>query len=102
MQQIALIVEIETHSATEIEFDSIIRAHARACLDEEPGCLRFEILRPLDDGGNPIRNRFIVSELFADRAALKAHRETARSEKLLARFDSLLSSRKATLCNAKE
>jgi autoinducer 2-degrading protein len=85
MQQIALIVEIETHSATEIEFDSVIRAHARACLDEEPGCLRFEILRPLDDGGNPIRNRFIVS-----------------SEKLLARFDSLLSSRKATLCNAKE
>jgi autoinducer 2-degrading protein len=99
MQQLALIVEFETHPGKDAEFDTAIRAHARACLDEEPGCLRFEILRPLDDDGRPIPNRFMANELFSDQAALQAHRDTPRWQVLAEKFRILLANRRPILCD---
>jgi len=98
MQKLALIVRYETLPGKESEFDGIIRAHAKACLAEEPGCLRFEVLRPLDDDGRPMPGHFMASELFADEEALAAHRATPRWQRLNERFGQLLASRKPVLC----
>lgn len=98
MSNLALIVEYETHPGNEAVFLETMLAHARACLAEEPGCLRFEILRPVDDAGNPIPNRFMASEVFAGHDALAAHRATPRWQALAEKFKLLLASRRPILC----
>lgn len=98
MKTIALVVEYETHPGMEQEFLEVMQEHARACLAEEPGCLRFEVLRPLDEQGQTIRNRFMANELFAGHAALAAHRATPRWQALAERFKVLLANRRPILC----
>ena len=97
MRRLALIVEYETHPGQEAAFDQAMRAHATACLAEEPGCLRFEVLRPLDEQGRVVENRFMANELFADDAALDAHRKTARWLRMSDLFKKLLVSRRPVL-----
>src|ERR1700752_886376 len=94
MRRLALIVEYETHPGQEAAFEQAMRAHAKACLAEEPGCLRFEILRPLDEHGNVLANRFMANELFTGEEALAAHRKTARWLRLSELFKELLVSRR--------
>jgi len=86
------------HPGCEAEFEALMLAHAHACLAEEPGCLRFEILRPVDVEGRPIPRRLLASELFRDSAALAAHRATARWQALAQRFPQLLANRRPTIC----
>ena len=50
--------------------------------------MRFEILRPLDEHGKVIENRFMANELFADEAALESHRKTARWLRMAELFSS--------------
>ena len=70
MPQISIIVEYETHEGREEEFAALIKDHARRTLFEEEGCLRFEVLKPIDAEGAPIPNRMMVNELYADRTAV--------------------------------
>jgi autoinducer 2-degrading protein len=90
MRRLALIVEYETHPGQEAAFDQAMRAHASACLAEEKGCLRFEVLRPLDEHGNVLANHFMANELFADEAALDFHRTTARWLRMAELFKTLV------------
>ena len=98
MDKIALIVEYETLPGKEAEFDRILREHAQACLREEPGVLRFEVLRPLDEQNNPVPNKFMANELFLDQAALASHRATPRWQRIAEVFKVLLVSRRPILC----
>ena len=66
----SIIVEYETEDGRENEFASLIKDHARRTLFEEPGCLRFEVLKPVDSDGRPIPNLMMVSELYADQTAV--------------------------------
>lgn len=99
MANLALIVEYETHPGHEATFLEAMRAHAKACLAEEPGCLRFEVLQPIDENGKPIANRFLANELFAGHDALAAHRATPRWKALAEKFKVLLASRRPVLCD---
>ena len=94
MPQIAIIVEFETLPGQQASFEALIREHARRSLAEEPGCLRFEILHALDETGHRIPDRVLVNELYADRAAVTAHRNTERMPKLGAAISPLLASRR--------
>ena len=98
MENLVLIVEYETHPGREEEFLAAMQAHAQACLKEEPGCLRFEVLRPLDEAGQPVPNRFMASEIFAGHEGLAAHRATPRWQAMAERFKVLLVSRRPILC----
>ncbi len=97
MEKLSLVVEYETKPGALVEFLAIMQSHAKACLVEEPGCHRFEILRPLDESGDPIPNRVMASEMFTDQAALIAHRATARWQALAGKFKPLLISRRPIL-----
>jgi quinol monooxygenase YgiN len=74
LPEVTIIVEYETRDGREAEFTALIRDHAGWTLHEEPGCLRFEVLKPVEPDGTPIPNRLMISELYADEAALAAHK----------------------------
>ena len=97
MPQISIIVEYETHDGREEEFAAMIKDHARRTLVEEPGCLRFEVLRPVDANGIPVANRMMVSELYVDQAAVTAHGNSPRLASLRTALGPLLKSRKLTI-----
>jgi quinol monooxygenase YgiN len=102
MGPLSLVVEFEIAPGQQAEFDTAIRAHAKSCLAEEPGCLRFEVTYPLDDNGNRIPNRMMANELFSDQQALAAHRVTTRWIQLSERFKSLLANRRPILSEVEE
>ena len=97
MPQISIIVEYDINEGREGEFASLIKDHARRTLFEEEGCLRFEVLKPVDAQGAPIPNRMMVSELFADQTAVDLHGTNPRLAIVRAAFGLLLKSRKVTL-----
>ena len=48
MPKIAIIVEFETLDGQEDAFLTLIREHAAKTLVEEPGCLRFEVIKSVE------------------------------------------------------
>jgi autoinducer 2-degrading protein len=55
------------------EFLEGIRVNARASLRDEPGCLRFDVLRRADDP-----HRFVLYEIYTDQEAFTvAHRSAS-------------------------
>ncbi len=92
-----IIVEFETLDGAEAQFLDLISEHARATLQEEPGCLRFEVIKPVERDGTPIPNRVIVNELYADEAAVGAHERNPRMPDVQAAMSPLLKSRRLTL-----
>jgi len=93
----SIIVQYETQDGREEEFASLIKDHARRTLFEEDGCLRFEVLKPVDENGVPIPNRLMVSELYADRTAVDLHNNNPRLATVRAALGPLVKSRKMTL-----
>ena len=94
MTEVTIIVEFETVEGAEAEFTRVMLDHARRTVNEEPGCLRFEVIRPLDENGRPKPNALIVNELYADEAAVVAHRANPRMEPLGRTIASMLRSRR--------
>lgn len=94
MPQITIIVEFETVPGRQAEFEAVIREHARRTVADEPGCLRFDVLHLVDETGARVPNKLLVNELYADRAAVVAHRASERMPKVGAAITPLLASRR--------
>lgn len=94
MRQWTIIVEFETVEGRFDEFAAIMRDHARRTLAEEPGCLRFEVTRPVERDGTPIPNGLIVNELYEDEAAVTTHEANPRLSALRATIKPMLASRR--------
>ncbi|MVA99232.1 antibiotic biosynthesis monooxygenase [Nitratireductor sp. CAU 1489] len=97
MNAYSVIVEYETVAGREAEFCALMGEHARLTLEEEPGCLRFELLRPTGEDGALLPRRFITSALYANQSALATHRRSARRKRVLAAMDPLTASRRLTV-----
>ena len=100
MPELTIIVEFETLDGLEDDFTAIIRDHARRTLQEEPGCLRFDVIKPIERDGTPIPNRVMVNELYADEAALAAHERNPRLSAVRASMGPLLKSRRLILARS--
>ncbi|GAB1584272.1 hypothetical protein PPNSA23_42150 [Phyllobacterium phragmitis] len=74
----------------------ILREHARLTVEQEPGCLRFEVLQPVNENGSAIPERLMLTELYADENAAAAHAKNPRLPTLLARIRPLLNEEKVT------
>ncbi|WP_274627745.1 putative quinol monooxygenase [Arvimicrobium flavum] len=94
MPQVTIIVEFETVEGADADFTRIMLDHAQRTLNEESGCLRFEVARPVDSQGEPRANMLVVNELYADRAAVEAHRANPRMALLGAAIKPLVKSRR--------
>ena len=97
MPEMTIIVEFETLDGAEPQFLELIAEHARATLQEEPGCLRFEVVKPVEPDGTPIANKVIVNELYADMSAVAAHERNPRMPDVQAAISPLLRSRRLIL-----
>jgi len=71
---ITVIVEYEVESANKAKLAESISAHARRTLDEEPGCIWFDIVSPTDLAGQQIDDRLVIFELYRDAEAFEKHR----------------------------
>ena len=93
----AIIVEVETRPGCEEEYLVLIREHARLTLQEEEGCLRFEIVKPIERDGTPIPNRILINELYADEPAVSRHEQNPRMPGLRERAKPLVASQRLIL-----
>lgn len=87
---ITMVVEYTLKSGKKEELLNILREHARLTVKQEPGCLRFEVLQPLNEDGSPIPDRLMLAEYYADEAAATAHARNPRLATLLARIRPML------------
>ena len=78
MSQIAIIVEFQLKPRKQAEFEKLIRAHAERSLKEEKGCLRFDVLQPIDSDGLLIADCIWLTELYEDADAVKEHEDSPR------------------------
>ena len=97
MPQIAIFVEFETLPGQQAQFEEVIREHAKRTKADEPGCLRFDVLHVLDEAGQRVPNKMMVSELYADAAAVAAHRATPRMKTVGAAIGALIAGRRLIL-----
>ena len=72
---IVLAVRFDVKPETADAFLARVRQQRADALDKEPGCKRFDISRDPDNPG-----AVFLYELYADRAALDAHRATPHFE----------------------
>lgn len=97
MSEMTIIVEYETLEGAEPEFTRILSDHAHRTRAEEPGCLRFDVLKPLGEDGEPLPNRIIANEVYEDREAVSIHQANPRLAALRANLAPLLKSRRLLL-----
>lgn len=67
---LVVVVFLEAERGREAELRAALRAHAKACLEHEPGCRRYDIsVDPLEGAA------FLLYQVYEDEAAYLAHRE---------------------------
>lgn len=93
MSQVVLVVELSIAEGRMTDFLRRAGEHATACLAEEPGCLRFDVLRP-EEGGD----RVFLYEVYADAGAVETHLATPRMAKYLEDTAVMITHRNRTRC----
>ncbi|HEU4345554.1 MAG TPA: putative quinol monooxygenase [Candidatus Binatia bacterium] len=68
---VVLHVSVQVKPEHVAQFLEVVRHDAEHSEQDEPGCLRFDVIQDRDDP-----NRFYFYEVYRDDAALEAHRET--------------------------
>lgn len=97
MSRITVVVNLE---AKDGEFENLLRLareQARRSMHEEPGCLKFEVLRPKE---HPARLIFV--EHYASQAALDHHLDTERIKAFRESMLPIVSSRDLTFCDVEK
>lgn len=97
MPKIAIVVDYDIVDGKEAELTALISEHARLTLSEEPGCLRFEVIQPIERDGTPIPNRLMLTELYESEPAFAIHEKNPRMPSLREATGPLLNSVKITL-----
>ena len=66
----ALVVTIQIKPEHRDAFMEAMLGDARGSIENEPGCLRFDVIQDLEDP-----NRIHLYEVYRDEAAIEAHRQ---------------------------
>ena len=66
----ALLVTIQIKPEHREEFMESMLDDARGSVENEPGCLRFDVVQSQEDP-----NRLLLYEVYRDEAAIEAHRQ---------------------------
>jgi quinol monooxygenase YgiN len=67
----AILAYLTAKPGKEAEFQEKMTAQAKRCLANEPGCLQFDVVQDAKD-----KTRFVMLEVYADDAAIKAHQDS--------------------------
>jgi (4S)-4-hydroxy-5-phosphonooxypentane-2,3-dione isomerase len=68
MAKFAIVATFEIAQGRMDEFLPLLIAHRDRCLKDEPGTLRFDVLRPRNE-----ENSVLLYEVYADDAAFQVH-----------------------------
>lgn len=68
MTKLAIVATAEIAKGRMDEVVSLLMAHRKRCLEQEPGTLQFEVLRPRDD-----ETKILLYEVYRDDDAFQAH-----------------------------
>lgn len=79
MSKLAIVATFEIAPGRMDDFLPLLLAHRDRCLKDEPGTLRFEVLRPRDEG-----NSVLLYEVYSDDAAFKVHWDGAHVARMRA------------------
>ena len=93
MSRICLVVDFRVKPGTKARFLEIIGEHAAQTLANEEGCLRFEVCDPLEG-----EDRVFLYEMYADEAALEAHKASPILARTRERYADLMESRDVHVC----
>ena len=94
MSKICLVVDFTVKAGTKAQFLDIIRAHASKTLENEEGCLQFEVCDPVEGG-----NRVFLYEMYADDAAFEVHKASPTLARTRERYADIVESRDIHVCN---
>jgi quinol monooxygenase YgiN len=78
MAKFAIVATIKTVPGKRDEYLKHMKAHARRCLEGEPGTLKFEILAPHDQA-----DTLMLYELYSSKEAFDAHWNGASVQQVL-------------------
>lgn len=71
MSKVAIFVTFDCKPGKAEAFVELVKGHANRCMEREPGCLQFDVLRP-NGGGDKV----MLYEVYASPQALEAHRKS--------------------------
>lgn len=94
MSHISIIVEFQLHPGCQAEFEEVICLHAKRSLAEEPGCLRFDVMRQQSQPGRQVDDVIWLYETYADEKAVKAHENSQHMPILSERVKNLVAKRR--------
>lgn len=84
-----IIVEFSLNDGALKQFMPLMLANAKASLDKEPGCERFDVLQ------KPAQpNEIVLYEIYRDRAAFDAHLASAHFKEFSAATAALIGSKR--------
>ena len=93
MTAMVLVVELKIVPGQKERFLARAREHRANVLKNEPGCERFDVLTPKEDG-----DIVFLYEVYADESALETHFNTPYMQAYLSDTSALIANRKRTLC----
>jgi (4S)-4-hydroxy-5-phosphonooxypentane-2,3-dione isomerase len=90
----AILAYLTAKPGKEAEFAEKMTAQAKRCLANEPGCLQFDVVQDPKDG-----TRFVMLEVYADDAAIKAHQDSQHFKDFRPVIGDLVADRKVEVLN---
>jgi len=93
---VCLLVTLTCMPGKRADFLARVRTHGAACLAEEPGCLRFDVLVPDDD------DTVFLYEVYADDDAIATHLGTDRMARYMRDVEPFLADRLRRKCTVME
>ena len=93
MSRICLVVDFAVKPGRKAEFLDIIRGHASKTLENEEGCMQFEVCDPVEG-----ENRVFLYEMYADDAAFEVHKTSPTLARTRERYADIVESRDIHVC----
>ena len=93
MSKIALIAEFEVKPEHRDAFQKLMRTHAQAAPDQEPGCLQFDVAVPRDEP-----SRVFLYEIYRDGAALDDHMNSPVLAATRGSYAHMIRKKRVTIC----
>lgn len=93
MSKIALVVEYQVKAGCMEDFLRLMRDHAAGTLQEEDGCLQFDVLLPKEGEA-----RVLLYEVYRDDAAFEVHGQSPRLARTRSSYAHMLENRTITQC----
>ena len=94
MSKICLVVDFTVKPGTKVQFLDIIKEHASKTLENEEGCLQFEVCDPMEG-----ESHVFLYEMYADDAAFEVHKASPTLARTRERYADIVESRDIHICN---